>query len=71
MMKNILIAIAHNSKQLLMTTFLAAILLYYYAILAFAFVDDTFWTYDVEPAGENMCMSLFQCFTTVTSLGPR
>lgn len=70
-LQSIMLAITHNSKQLLMTTFLAMIFLYFYSLLAYDFVDDTFWTYDIEPAGENMCHSLLQCFTTVTSLGPR
>lgn len=46
-------------------------MLYFYALFGFLYVDETFWSYDVEPAGENMCYNMIQCFTTVASLGPR
>jgi len=70
-MKNIIRAITHNSKQLLLTAFLAIILLYFYSFFAFLYVDDTFWLSTVEPAGESLCHTLIQCFTTVAALGPR
>ena len=70
-MKNIVRAITHNSKQLLLTAFLAIILLYFYSLIAFLYVDDTFWLSSVEPSGESLCNTLIQCFTTVAALGPR
>ena len=70
-LRNIIKAITHNYQQLLLTAFLAIILLYFYALFAFLYVDDTFWTPTVMPVGESMCNTLLQCFTTVMALGPR
>ena len=64
-------AITYNKTQLLLTAFLTIILLYFYALFAFTYVDETFFTTAVEPAGENMCNTLLQCFTVVAALGPR
>merc|ERR1712183_647438 len=44
---------------------------YFYALFGFLYIDETFWSNDIEPAGENMCYTMIQCFTTVASLGPR
>ena len=70
-LQSTVMAITHNSKPLLLTTFLAILLMYFYALLGFSFIDDTFFFSPVQPAGENMCHTLVQCFTYVASLGPR
>lgn len=64
-------ALTYNGEQLVLTAFLLIIVLYVYSLFAFNYEDDTFFTDKVEPAGESMCHTLLQCFTTVSSLGPR
>lgn len=34
-------------------------------------MNETFYNYSVGPVGENLCVGVFHCFTTVFSLGPR
>jgi hypothetical protein len=54
-----------------MTAFLLLIMCYLYALFGFLYVDDTFWRPVIEPAGENVCSTLVQCFTTLVGFGPR
>jgi hypothetical protein len=42
---------------------------YNYSLFAFFYVDDTFFNKATGPNfGENICVSVFQCFLTILSL---
>ena len=64
-------AITYNKRQLILTTLLGVVITYVYACVGYFFIVDTFWNENFGVAGENQCHSVFQCFFTMFSLGPR
>lgn len=68
---NLLQTITYNGNRLLLTAFISVVLLYQYSLFAFTYVDDTFFNFGVEPAGESYCHTLIHCFTKIAALAPR
>lgn len=64
-------AITFNKKQLLLTTLLGTIIIYIYGLFGYYYLIDSFWNDNFGEAGENQCTTVFHCFLTVFSLGPR
>jgi hypothetical protein len=64
-------AITYQSKQLLMTGLLNTIFVYMYSSYGYFYISETFYNYSIGDHGENMCVTMFQCFTTIFSLGMR
>jgi len=56
-----------SKEQLLLTCFLAVIVVYLHAVFAFYFVDDTYYNEGYGPEGERTCVSLMQCFLTTVN----
>ena len=50
---------------------MASIVVYIYSSFAYYYVNETFYNYSVGDIGENLCVGMFHCFTTIFSLGPR
>ena len=62
-------SVKFNVTTLILTTVMGLIVVYLYALLAFFFVDDTFFKPDIGNSfGENQCVSVAQCFMTVLAL---
>ena len=47
------------------------IVIYIYSLFAYYYLLDSFWNSSFGEAGENQCTSVFHCFLTILSLGPR
>jgi hypothetical protein len=70
-LQNVIKAITFNKKQLLLTTLLCTVIIYIYALFGYYYLIDSFWNSSFGDAGENQCTTVFHCFLTVFSLGPR
>lgn len=70
-LQNVIKAITFNKKQLLLTVLLCTVIIYIYALFGYYYLIDSFWNSSFGEAGENQCTTVFHCFLTVFSLGPR
>jgi hypothetical protein len=68
---NVMKAFAYYKTQIFFTMVLEAILVYIFSSFAYYYIDETFYTYAVEPIGENLCVSMWHCFTSIFSLVSR
>lgn len=67
-LKNVIKAFSYHKSQLISTLVLEAILIYIYSSFAYYYVGETFYNYGVDPKGENLCVGMWHCFTTIFSL---
>jgi len=62
MLRNVILAITKNARQLSVTIFLGAIIIFIFSILGFTFYASDFFNGDVVGEGENLCTSLLTCY---------
>ena len=55
----------------MLTALLGMVIIYIYSLFGYYYLIDSFWNSSFGDAGENQCTSVFHCFLTVFSLGPR
>ena len=65
---NLIVSLTSNKKQLLLTMFLLGLVAYSYSVFAYIFLNEDFF---MSSLGENICSSIFHCFLSIISLGPR
>lgn len=68
MLKNVVRAVTGNFKQLALTLFLMAIVIYIYTLIGFYFLGDNFYNKDIK---EDLCSSVFYCYLTAIQYGLR
>lgn len=64
-------AFTYHKVQIMTTFLLEIIFVYIFSIFAYYYINQTFYNYEVTSIGENLCIGVWHCFTTVFSLGPR
>jgi len=67
-LKNVIKAFTYHKKQIITTLVLAIIIVYNYSLFAYYYLNETFYNYSVGDIGENLCVGVWHCFTTVFSL---
>ena len=67
-LKNVIKAFTYHKKQIITTLVLAIIIVYNYSLFAYYYLNETFYNYSVGSIGENLCVGVWHCFTTVFSL---
>ena len=67
-LRNVIKSVTYNLKQLMLTGLLGLILIYIYALLAFNFIDASYYDSDIS---ERTCSTMFQCYITTLNWGLR
>lgn len=70
-MRNVIRSVTSKWEQLLLTGILGMVIAFIYTLFGYYFLIDSFWNDDFGENGENQCTSVFHCFLTIVSLGPR
>lgn len=65
---NLMYALTKNRKQLFITALLAVLVTYFFSVFAFIYLSPDFY---MSAKKENICTSIFHCFLSILSLGPR
>jgi Ion transport protein len=64
-------AITYNKYQIMLTALLGMVIVYIYSLFGYYYLMDSFWNDNFGESGENQCTTVFHCFLTIFSLGPR
>ena len=70
-LKNVIKAFTHHKTQIITTLLLCMIIVHIFTIFAYYYINETFYNYSIGRQGENLCVGVLHCFTTIFSLGPR
>lgn len=70
-LKNVIKAFTHHKEQIITTLLLCLIIVHIFTSFAYYYVNETFYNYSIGAQGENLCVDVLHCLSTVFSLGPR
>ena len=62
--------VSHKKSNFMFTLIQIIVWIFGLSIVAYHFLNDTFFTYKIKE-GEPLCSSLLHCFLTIMSYGPR